>query len=78
MTIYNLMGTKVFQMPLNPETALNTVKLGNINPGLYLIKVENCHNEIFITKIIIQQQFYETSFTFAIPDFEFFFAFSGI
>ena len=55
MTIYNLVGTKVFQMPLNPETALNTVKLGNINPGLYLIKVENCHNEIFITKIIIQQ-----------------------
>jgi hypothetical protein len=53
LTIYNLMGTKVFQMPLNPEITLNTVKLDNLTPGIYLVKVENYFNAFFTIKLII-------------------------
>jgi hypothetical protein len=55
LTIYNLLGNKIFQMYLNPEIELNTVKLKQLNPGMYLIKVENGQNEIFTSKIIIHQ-----------------------
>jgi hypothetical protein len=55
LTIYNLMGNKVVQIPLNPQITLNTIKLEHLNPGLYLIKVENGQNEIFTSKIIIHQ-----------------------
>ena len=55
LTIYNLLGNKVVRIPLNPQIALNTIKLEQFNPGLYFIKVENGQNEIFISKLIIQQ-----------------------
>jgi hypothetical protein len=54
LTIYNILGNKVFQMHLNPERELNTVKLNQLTPGLYLIKVENFNNEIFTSKIYFQ------------------------
>jgi hypothetical protein len=41
-------------MHLNPERELNTVKLNQLTPGLYLIKVENFNNEIFTSKIYFQ------------------------
>ncbi|MBU3677137.1 MAG: T9SS type A sorting domain-containing protein, partial [Chitinophagaceae bacterium] len=55
LTIYNLLGNKVVQIPLNPKITINTIKLEHLNPGLYLIKVESSQNEIFISKLIIQQ-----------------------